>query len=432
MSTPEVHPAYRCRQPASSARFTYRRAVVITRRGRRVRAAVVALACAGLTLQGGQLWATERAEPPPSTARGGYGERTTSPAMAPTPMFAGRLLVYVSHGFTPATVAKLRAVVHGPITGVYGGEVYVASPIVGYPQVPVQAFTTDPADYAAAVGRPGLARQLATGLVFSRSGAQLRHVSAGDSVPMPDGRRLAVAAVVDDHLLGGYEMAAGPGVLHELAGRPASYLLLADGGDARRTAEVVKRALSGRPVRVKANGDNGYLSSIDTVLTQAQVKSRFGEFAMRVDSGTDGAFIPDPVWTSRWIVTSRVPQLGEVKCNKAIVGDLTAAMAEVTARGLGSTVHSADFARQGGCYNPRLTRVSHGVSLSAHSWGIAVDINVDANPLGAPPRQDARLVAIMASHGFSWGGRWLRPDGAHFEWVGPGARLDPASRTTAP
>jgi len=42
--------------------------------------------------------------------------------------------------------------------------------------------------------------------------------------------------------------------------------------------------------------------------------------------------------------------------------------------------------------------------------------------LGATPRQDARLVAIMAKHGFLWGGRWLRPDGAHFEWVGRGQR----------
>lgn len=393
-------------------------AVVITRRGRRVRAAV-SLLCAGLMLLGGQLWAAERSELSASTALGAPGERPAAPS-APSSPFAGRLLVYVSHGFMPSTAAKLRAALHGPMTGVYGGEVYVAGAAVGYPQVPVQAFTTDPADYAAAAGRPGLARQLATGLVFSGSGARLRRVVAGDTLRMADGRVLPVAAVVDDHLLGGYEVASGPRILRELASRPASYLLLADGGDPRRTTEVVRQTLAGRRVRVKADGDNGYMSSIDTVLTQAQVKLRFGEFAMRVDPGTDGVLVPDPVWTSRWIVSTHVPQLGEVKCNKAIVGDLTAAMREVTARGLGWTVHSADFARQGGCYNPRLARVSNGVALSAHSWGIAVDINVDTNPLGATPRQDARLVAIMARHGFSWGGRWLRPDGAHFEWVGPG------------
>ena len=395
-------------------------AVVITRRGRRVRAAV-SLLCAGLMLLGGQLWSAERSELSAGTALGAPGKRPAAPS-APRSPFAGRLLVYVSHGFMPSTIAKLQAVVRGPMTGVYGGEVYVASGDAGYPQVPVQAFSTDPMDYAAAAGRPDLARQLAAGLVFSRSGARLRQVTTGDKVRLADGRVLPVAAVVDDHLLGGYEMAGAPRVLRELAGRPASYLLVADGGDPRRTAEVVRRALSGRRVRVKPDGDNGYMSSIDTVLTQAQVKLRFGEFAMRVAPATDGVLVPDPVWTARWIVSAHVPQLGDVKCNKAIVGDLTAAMQEVTARGLGWTVHSADFARQGGCYNPRLTRVAHGVSLSAHSWGIAVDINVDANPLGATPRQDARLVAIMAKHGFLWGGRWLRPDGAHFEWVGRGQR----------
>jgi len=392
-------------------------AVVITRRGRRVRATAVLLS-AGLLLYSGEWWANERAELAASSGFGGTREKAASPATAPDRTFAGRLLVYVSHGFMPSTIAKLQAAVRGPMTGVYGGEVYVASAVAGYPLVPVQAFSTDPMDYAAAAGRPDLARQLAAGLVFSRSGARLRQVTTGDTVRLADGRVLPVAGVVDDHLLGGYEMAGGPRVLRELSDRPASYLLLADGGDPRRTAEVVRQALPDRRVRVKRNGDNGFMSSIDTVLTQAQVKLRFGEFSMRVDPGSDGALLPDPVWSARWIVTTHVPQLGEVKCNRAIVGDLTAAMREVTARGLGWTVHSADFTRQGGCYNPRLARVSKGVSLSAHSWGIAVDINVDANPLGATPRQDPRLVAIMAAHGFSWGGRWLRRDGAHFEWVG--------------
>ena len=57
---------------------------------------------------------------------------------------------------------------------------------------------------------------------------------------------------------------------------------------------------------------------------------------------------------------------------------------------------TADFVREGGCFNPRVARFSDGGTLSSHSWGIAVDINVNVNPLGGKPHQDPRLVAIMA------------------------------------
>ena len=87
---------------------------------------------------------------------------------------------------------------------------------------------------------------------------------------------------------------------------------------------------------------------------------------------------------------------------------------------MGALVHTADFQREGGCWNPRLVRFGTG-QLSAHTWGIAIDINVDVNPLGASPVQDPRLVDIMTQHGFVWGGTFLRPDGAHFEWQGPAA-----------
>jgi hypothetical protein len=54
--------------------------------------------------------------------------------------------------------------------------------------------------------------------------------------------------------------------------------------------------------------------------------------------------------------------------------------------------------------------------LSHHSWGAAVDINAPENPFGARPTQDPRLVAVMHSNGFAWGGLWVTPDGMHFEF----------------
>ena len=52
----------------------------------------------------------------------------------------------------------------------------------------------------------------------------------------------------------------------------------------------------------------------------------------------------------------------------------------------------------------------------AENLGIAFDINVASNAPGTRPDQDPRLVEIMEEHGFTWGGRWLIPDGMHFEY----------------
>jgi hypothetical protein len=54
--------------------------------------------------------------------------------------------------------------------------------------------------------------------------------------------------------------------------------------------------------------------------------------------------------------------------------------------------------------------------LSYHSWGIAFDVNVATNYRGETPRQDPRLVRILARWGFQWGGTWIVPDGNHFEF----------------
>jgi hypothetical protein len=183
---------------------------------------------------------------------------------------------------------------------------------------------------------------------------------------------------------------------------------------------AVRAALPRRSLRVEAETANGYLSSIDTVLTQLEIKRLFGEFAVRRLPG--GTLVPDPAWEDAHVAHRVVTQLGEIMCNKGVLADLTAAMTEIKRRHLGAVVHTADFQYEGGCYNPAVVPFSHGGTVSSHTWAIAVDINVDANDLGAVPHQDPRLVAIMRAHNFTWGGLWLRPDAAHFEWVGPTVR----------
>lgn len=336
------------------------------------------------------------------------------PGNAATP-FAGQLLVYGRHGLTASEVGVVRAAAPAQVTAVHGGELRIRGASTSYPTVPVDAFTVDAAAYARAAGVPSLRDELASGIVLSRTGAALRHLGAGGHLLLDSGRALPVTAVVEDRLLGGYELGTTEAVLGHPAGSAASYLLLDSGTDTAHTARRLRAALPSRDLRIETRTVNGLMSSSDTVLTQAQIKAQFGEFGVR--TGTDGQLHLESSWVQRWITSTRIPQLGLVTCNRQVVGPLRAAMEEITRRGLGSLVHTADFQREGGCWNPRVQRLGGG-QLSAHAWGIAVDINVDVNPLGSTPHQDPRLVAVMAAHGFTWGGRFLRPDGAHFEWFG--------------
>jgi hypothetical protein len=142
------------------------------------------------------------------------------------------------------------------------------------------------------------------------------------------------------------------------------------------------------------------------------MKELFGEFAARPVAG--GYLEIDPAWVSRHIVRTRVPLLGEVRCNRAIVPQLRGALAELEASGLGQLINTGGY---GGCFSPRFVNRIPSAGISHHAWGAAVDINVAANPYGRPPTQDRRLVAIFTRWGFAWGGRFLIPDGQHFEFV---------------
>jgi peptidoglycan L-alanyl-D-glutamate endopeptidase CwlK len=64
--------------------------------------------------------------------------------------------------------------------------------------------------------------------------------------------------------------------------------------------------------------------------------------------------------------------------------------------------------------------------LSAHSFGIAVDINVEGSnywrwemnghPLVCKNRIPLQIVEVFEKHGFIWGGKWYHYDTMHFEY----------------
>jgi hypothetical protein len=98
---------------------------------------------------------------------------------------------------------------------------------------------------------------------------------------------------------------------------------------------------------------------------------------------------------------------------------LVGALRELERQGLG---HLIDPHGYGGCFRPSFSHPHDPqAGVSHHAWGIAIDLNLPGNRLGAPPHQDPRLVAIFERWGFTWGGRWLIPFGAQFEVVRPSA-----------
>ena len=60
----------------------------------------------------------------------------------------------------------------------------------------------------------------------------------------------------------------------------------------------------------------------------------------------------------------------------------------------------------------RRTRGSN--SVSAHSYGIAIDLNAADNALGVTPTLAQSVVDAFTGAGFTWGGNFSRPDGMHF------------------
>lgn len=147
-----------------------------------------------------------------------------------------------------------------------------------------------------------------------------------------------------------------------------------------------------------------------TVLDEGELHRYFGSFSFEL--GPDGTVIPDPRWVHAAIADWRVPVLGAVRCHRNVLPQLYYAMREIEQRGLASLIHSYD-----GCYVPRFQRLDGDV-LSAHAYGIAIDLNASRSPQGTTPAIDSRVVSIMERWGFAWGGRFEVPDGMHFEFAG--------------
>jgi hypothetical protein len=145
-------------------------------------------------------------------------------------------------------------------------------------------------------------------------------------------------------------------------------------------------------------------------LTGGSVAEAVGSFSYRYYE--DGTVEPDPAWAAANLRTETVPILGAVTCHRVMLPQLRGALQEVVDSGLDDRVDPSDF---GGCYAPRFIASDPSKGLSLHTWGIAIDLNVQSNLRGTTGEIDRRVVDVFKRWGFAWGGDWAYTDPMHFE-----------------
>jgi D-alanyl-D-alanine carboxypeptidase len=295
------------------------------------------------------------------------------------------------------------------------GEV-VDDPPNGF-AIPLEVAAVDPREFAGFLppADASVALALADGQgILGESSALLRGLGPGAVMRFGD-VRIEVAAILPDELVGANELVVSREVGRSIGVTTDRYALVVP--VEARTVAKVERLLDpilpeDPPSKVRAPGDTPYFRQGDAVLPPVRIKLLFGEFAARPARGQPGFITIDPAWVRRNIDTRPVPLLGSVTCHVALFPQIRGVVRELIDRGLEDTIRSFS-----GCFSPRHINRIPSAGLSHHSWGIALDINVQqGNLFGQTPHQDPRLVEVFGDWGFVWGGTFIVPDGMHFEY----------------
>ena len=167
--------------------------------------------------------------------------------------------------------------------------------------------------------------------------------------------------------------------------RPGNALLITTGQTAPLSLRKPIEKLAGEGASVQML-DVVAREGLDTDVQQTaflvgSVGDAVGSFNYTVIGG--GRIAPEPSWVSANVRTQAVPILGTVTCHRLIFPQLTAALSEISSRGLADEIHRDEYA---GCYYPRF--IAGTTSLSNHSFGLALDLNVPGNLRGTVGEMD--------------------------------------------
>jgi hypothetical protein len=360
--------------------------------------------------------APTRVAPPPTAAAAG-----------PSAVMPGAWLAWITGSLPPGTAAHAAAMPALGTTVVVAGDTRwmtashdAGGSVVDRPrppyEIPIDAFSVDPAAYAPFLA-PDVRDQVTAALrsgkaVLGTSSANLRHLGVGGSMTF-DSRTIRVGAVVPDDDVGWSEMLVSRAAGRSLGIVDDRYLLAQPPGQMTlpRFEAIMSHLIPGTAIRTVPPGGSTYMRIASGVNPPIVMKEIFGEFSAYPQSADPAYLTVDPKWYDSHIVTRTVPILGSVTCNRTLFPALIGALTDVQKAGLGNELHIYS-----GCYAARTVARRPTAPPSQHAYGAAIDINAPENPYGAQPTMDPRIVRIFQRWGFLWGGRFLTPDGMHFEY----------------
>jgi hypothetical protein len=109
-----------------------------------------------------------------------------------------------------------------------------------------------------------------------------------------------------------------------------------------------------------------------------------------------------------WINTLTGKPVKSIYINKDMQPCLLSALSNLSSCGIINELKTFD-----GCFGIRDVR-GHPGEPSAHSYGIAIDINAAENPLGGESKFSEEFIKCFEWAGFRWGGTFGRKDPMHF------------------
>ncbi len=149
-----------------------------------------------------------------------------------------------------------------------------------------------------------------------------------------------------------------------------------------------------------------------------QIIATFGDVYDYIQPGG----LLDPRWQVDYLATVAFPfpvplswdrskSVDRMTCHKRMALVFASVFDLIIVRGLQPKILTF-----GGCFAFRQQRT--GVKLSAHSWGIAIDLNTGNNAQGSPGDMDTGVIEIFRENGFEWGGDWSGKthDPMHFQF----------------